>query len=92
MSKTKARAEGKKLRVGFLMDPVADINLETDTTLVLMIEAQSRSHQVLYFTPQELRVENGLPVARMAPARVQYPASARSSHYSLGKAADMPSE
>jgi len=77
-----------KLRVGFLMDPIEKVNLETDTTMVLMMEAQRRNHQVLYFTPQDLYVREGRPAARMRSARVRYPRSPRSSHYTLGEEED----
>lgn len=80
----------KKLKVGFLMDPIEDIDLDTDTTIVLMAEAQARGHQLSYFTPRDLRVENGTPIAKAATIKVKFPKPARSSHYSKGKAADTP--
>jgi len=88
---SKAKPEKKKrLRVGFFMDPIEKINLETDTTFLLMLEAQRRDHQALYFTPNDLRVENGAPMAPLAPVKVKYPNSPRESHYKLGKAKDVP--
>jgi glutathione synthase len=80
----------KRLKVGFFMDPIEKINLETDTTFLLMLEAQRRGHRALYFTPRDLRVENGAPTAPLAPVKVKYPKSPRESHYKLGKAKDTP--
>ena len=37
-----------KLRIGVVMDPVDKINIDKDTTFVLMLEAQQRGHE-LYF-------------------------------------------
>ncbi|HUT55044.1 MAG TPA: glutathione synthase [bacterium] len=85
---------GKKaarpLRAGFIMDPIADIVLASDTTFLLMLEAQARGHEVLYCTPADLYVENGAPRAPLCPARVRYPRSAAESHYSLGPETDAP--
>lgn len=83
MSRAKKK-KGGKLKVGFLMDPIEDINLETDTTLVLMMETQRRGHHVFYLRPEDVWVENGDPLAMMCRAKVRKPASPRSSHYSLG--------
>jgi glutathione synthase len=80
----------RALRVGFIMDPIADINLATDTTFLLMLEAQARGHEVLYLTPRDLRVEGGAPLAPLSSARVRYPRSASESHYDLGPARDAP--
>jgi len=80
----------KRLKVGFLMDPIEDINLETDTTFLLMVEAQERGHEVVYMTPDTLRVEGGTPVANLCRASVEYPKSSKDSHFKLGKPAEAP--
>ena len=90
MSGKRAVKAKNKLRVGFIMDPIGDINLETDTTIVLMLEAQRRGHKVLYFTPKNLWVERGEPRAALNPARVRLPKNPRSSHYSLGRPEQVP--
>lgn len=41
----------------FVMDPLAGINLATDTTYVLMLEAERRGHAVYYCTLDGLHVE-----------------------------------
>lgn len=47
-----------KLRMAFVMDPVGTINVEKDTTYVLMLEAQSRGHEVYYLELKDLYVKN----------------------------------
>ena len=49
----------------FVMDPIGGIDIDADTTFVLMLEAQSRGHRVLYADPGDLGVEDGRPVARV---------------------------
>lgn len=47
-----------KLRMAFVMDPVGTINVEKDTTYVLMLEAQAREHEVYYLELKDLYVKN----------------------------------
>jgi glutathione synthase len=46
------------------MDPVANINIDKDTTFVLMLEAEKRSHEVYYMELDDLCVRGGTPFAR----------------------------
>lgn len=39
------------MRIGFIMDPLETVNTEKDTTYVLMCEAFSRGHEVVYLPP-----------------------------------------
>ncbi len=41
------------------MDPIQRINIEKDTTFVLMLESQSRGHEVWYLELKDLFVNNG---------------------------------
>lgn len=41
------------------MDPIQTINIEKDTTFVLMLESQSRGHEVWYLELKDLFVNNG---------------------------------
>ncbi len=54
----------------FLMDPIASIHPDRDSTFVLMLEAQRRGHTVYYGQPQDLRVDHNRPLARLFPTRV----------------------
>lgn len=51
------------LTMAFVMDPVDSIDIDADTTFVLMLEAQSRGHRVLYVDPADLEVRDGRAVA-----------------------------
>jgi glutathione synthase len=48
-----------KFRMAFVMDPIQTINIEKDTTFVLMLESQARGHEVWYLELKDLFVENG---------------------------------
>ena len=43
----------------FVMDPIESIDIETDTTFVLMLEAQRRGHRALYADPADLAIDAG---------------------------------
>lgn len=65
----------RKLKIGVVMDPVDKINIDKDTTFVLMLEAQRRGHEVYFMELDDLFVRGGtaegrfrrLEVARAAP-------------------------
>ncbi|MCA0153629.1 glutathione synthase [Winogradskyella vincentii] len=46
------------LKIGFVMDPLETINPEKDTTLALMLEAQSRGWKLFYFTLNTIEIKN----------------------------------
>lgn len=48
----------------FQMDPLAAINPKSDSTLLLMAEAQKRGYRLFYYTPDKLAFENGRITAR----------------------------
>jgi glutathione synthase len=52
------------LRVAVQMDPVLGINIETDTTFLMMMEAQNRGHRLWFYTPDKLSMEDGRVFAR----------------------------
>jgi glutathione synthase len=55
------------LTLVFAMDPLESIQVDTDTTFALMLEAQRRGHTVLHADPLELGVDAGRVVARVRP-------------------------
>jgi len=83
MTPGRPKRKGDKLKIGFLMDPIENINLETDTTFVIMLEAQRRKHEICCFTPPDVWVEDGKPKASISSAKVRWPSSSRSTHYTL---------
>jgi glutathione synthase len=46
------------------MDPVHKINIDKDTTFVLMLEAQRRGHEVYYMELEDLFIRAGTPFGR----------------------------
>src|SRR4051812_2157687 len=52
------------LQVAVQMDPVEAINIDTDTTFLLMLEAQTRGHGLWVYTPDKLSLEDGRVLAR----------------------------
>ena len=56
---------GPHLNLAFVMDPVESIDIDADTTFVLMLEAQARGHRVLFVDPADLTVCDGRVEARV---------------------------
>jgi len=54
-----------RLSLAFVMDPVAAINIQGDTTFALMLEAQRRGHRVHYIDPNDLGVRDHRVVAKV---------------------------
>jgi glutathione synthase len=40
------------------MDPIDRIDIKGDSTFALLLEAQSRGHEIFYYTPQDLALKN----------------------------------
>jgi glutathione synthase len=53
--------------LAFLMDPIGSIDIEKDTTFLLMLEAQRRGHRVFYLELGDLAVEDGRTLGRIRP-------------------------
>jgi glutathione synthase len=52
------------LKICVVMDPVESINIDKDTTFVLMLEAQRRGHEVSLAQVDDLYIRGGAPYAR----------------------------
>lgn len=52
------------LKIGVVMDPVDKINVDKDTTFVLMLEAQRRGHEVYFMELDDLFIRGGTPLGR----------------------------
>jgi glutathione synthase len=68
------------LRIGVVMDPVANINIDKDTTFVLMLEAQQRGHEVFLMELDDLYVRGGTPRCRYRRVHL----ARATPHYELG--------
>ena len=44
------------MKLGIVMDPIESINFKKDSTLAMMLEAQSREHELFYMTPDSLYI------------------------------------
>jgi glutathione synthase len=69
------------LRVAIQMNPVEAINIETDTTFLLMMEAQARGHSLWVYTPERLSLEDGRVFAAGRSLALQ---AVRGDHHRLG--------
>jgi len=59
------------LSIAILMDSIAEIHAEKDSTLALMLEAQRRRHQLYYFTQPGIAIRDGTPWAKLALIEVR---------------------
>jgi len=60
------------LKIGVIMDPIGKIDIDKDTTFVLMIEAQKRGHELYYMELEDLSIRSTTPEAyfrRLSVAR-----------------------
>ncbi len=71
----------RRLTFLFVMDPLASIDVQGDTTFVMMLEAQARGHRVLHADPSDLSVAEGGVVVRARPATLRREPG---NHYELG--------
>ncbi len=70
------------LNVAVQMDPIEGINIETDSSFMMMMEAQSRGHRLWVYTPDKLSLEGGRVTARARPLTVQ---AVKGDHATLGE-------
>jgi glutathione synthase len=52
------------LKVAVQMDPLESVNIEGDTTFMMMLNAQERGHEMFVYTPERLAMEDGRVTAR----------------------------
>ena len=71
------------LKIGVIMDPVDQIDINKDTTFVLMLEAQQRGHEIYYMQIEDLFVRAGTPGGRFRRLHL----ARATPHYELGPAA-----
>jgi len=59
------------LKVAVQMDPLEAVNIEADTTFLMMLSAQARGHSLWVYTPDKLALEDGRVTARGRPVTVR---------------------
>ena len=71
----------------FLMDPIETIDIDGDSTFVLMLASQERGHRVLYAHPRQLELRAGDPwVVSARPLTLR---RKHGDYFDLGPAADV---
>ena len=61
----------KRPRLAVLMDPIGSINPAKDSTLAMMLAAQERGAELVYFEQRDLWVRDGRAMARLRPVTVR---------------------
>ncbi len=69
------------LKVAVQMDPIEGINIDTDTSFLMMMEAQARGHSLWVYTPDRLSMEDGQVTARGRSVRLK---AVKGDHAELG--------
>ncbi len=69
------------LRVAVQMDPVEGINIDTDTSFLMMMTAQERGHRLWVYTPDRLRLEGGRARALARPVTLR---AVKGDHVEVG--------
>ncbi|MCP8462937.1 glutathione synthase [Pseudomonas sp. ZM23] len=75
------------VRLGIVMDPIAQINFKKDSSLAMLLAAQARGWSLFYMEQQDLYQKASEARARMRPLKVFYDAS---HWFELGEEADLP--
>jgi glutathione synthase len=70
------------LKVAIQMDPIEGVNIETDTTFMMMLEAQVRGHALWVYTPERLAFEDGKVRARGRALNLQ---AVKGDHHRVGE-------
>ncbi|OGT45526.1 MAG: glutathione synthase [Gammaproteobacteria bacterium RIFCSPHIGHO2_12_FULL_41_20] len=74
------------IRLGIVMDPVAAINVDKDSTLSMLWEAQARGWEIFYFELKHLFLRDGIPYGEARPLTV---ARDLTHWYQLGHVQDL---
>jgi glutathione synthase len=77
--------------LAFVMDPIRSIDVRSDTTFALMLEAQRRGHRIFCVDPGDLGVDDGRVVAKVSPVTLRREVG---NHADLGESrrADLDAE
>ncbi|MFZ0692655.1 MAG: glutathione synthase [Alphaproteobacteria bacterium] len=71
------------LAVAIQMDPVESINIDTDSSFVLGLEAQQRGHALFHYLPRDLSFRQGRVIARARELQFK---REKGNHAKLGEA------
>ena len=71
------------LAVAIQMDPIEGVNIDSDTTFALALEAQARGHGLFHYLPGQLSWRQGRVIARVRPFQLE---RERGRHVRFGEA------
>jgi glutathione synthase len=71
----------QNLKIGVVMDPVDKIDIDKDTSFVLMLEAQRRGHEIYFMELDDLFIRAGTPGGRYRRLEL----ARATPHYRLGE-------
>jgi len=71
----------QNLKIGVVMDPVDKIDIDKDTSFVLMLEAQRRGHEIYFMELDDLFIRGGTPDGRYRRLEL----ARATPHYRLGE-------
>jgi glutathione synthase len=71
------------LKVALQMDFVDAVNIDADSTFVIGLEAEKRGHELFYYHPDQLMLEDGRVLARAQRLRLR---REQGNHFTLGEA------
>ena len=54
----------KPLKIAVQMDPIDSIDIKGDSTFAILLEAQTRGHEIFYYTPDMMSLDRGRLFAR----------------------------
>jgi glutathione synthase len=74
------------LKIGVIMDPIEKINIDKDTTFVLMLEAEKRGHGIYYMELDDLSIRGAIPEGHFRRVSV----ARATPHYRFGASASRP--
>jgi glutathione synthase len=69
------------LQVAIQMDPIERVNIESDTTFFLMLEAQTRGHGLFIYAADKLSLDDGRVLARGRAANLR---AVKGDHHTSG--------
>ena len=73
----------RRLDVAVQMDPIERINIRGDSTFALLLEAQTRQHEIFYYTPAQMALVDGEVYATVRPLTVR---DDERDYFTLGEA------
>ncbi len=76
-----------RIRLAVVMDPIEDIKYAKDSTLAMLLAAQTRGYELWYLTQPDLYLRDGVARGRARPLAVK---ADPTSWFTLGEANDAP--